>query len=166
MHLSSARLTRRRQRLSTVVRDGCCVCGGATSKKVTSNDATAGITLGSILFQEVLISRLELVCDEILRWRLLREQLTQQRQSCQSGGGIESSLIVVISVIEPTTDRGSDDPGHAPGREQQPVVDPCVLRTPEIRSGGAVDGELRAVTPGKVLRSSSRCDRVSSLLIF
>src|SRR5712692_6679166 len=61
-----------------------------------------------------------------------RCELKKQRDHRQACRSVEGVLVIVILVEELAADPRSNDTRHAPRREQQAVVDACVLGPPEI----------------------------------
>src|SRR6266545_986723 len=62
----------------------------------------------------------------------LRQKLENQRDHRQGRRPVEGGLVVLVPVEQRAGDPRADDPGHAPGREQQAVVEAGVLGAPEV----------------------------------
>src|ERR1017187_4807737 len=83
-----------------------------------------------------------------LRWGgPLGQHFAHQSYRGQHGRRVKRCLIVMILVEQHSANAGADDAGHTPRGEQHAVVDAGVLSAPEVRCGGTVYRELRAVAP-------------------
>src|SRR5579864_6873753 len=74
-------------------------------------------------------------------------EFTEQSDPCQNRCRVERHLIIVVLVIQQTTDASPEETGHAPGGEEHPVIDAHVLGAPEVGSSCGVDRKLGAVAP-------------------